>query len=470
MRRKNKTLSRREILKIGALISSGAYIEPFQEASGEAGKKTKILIIGAGLSGLTAARKLSDCGLFEVVVLEGRDRIGGRIWTDRSSFPCPVDLGASWIHGNKKNPLFALASAEHIKLLETENGVKPATFFSNGKVVDEVDRKRIESAYRKVHNAAAEKQDSLKGKDIPLSLAFEQVLQNIQLDPTEEAGVRHLIAAEIENEYSTDGDNLSFQEWDADASFHGEDLLVPDGYDQLLKPLARGIEIKLKHVVTSIVYNKSGVTVRCDNGSEHKADFTVITLPLGVLKSGKIKFSPDLPARKKEAIDSLGMGVFDKTYLSFPSRFWPEDLAWIEYIGKNPQQWPMFLNLWKVESKPVLVAFNVGRFARELESKTDDEIANLAMLVLRKMYGSSIPDPIATKTTRWGADPFALGSYSYVPVGKSAKLFDLLQEPVASRLFFAGEATNSSNYSAADAAYLSGIKVADELKKILENS
>ena len=114
----------------------------------------------------------------------------------------------------------------------------------------------------------------------------------------------------------------------------------------------------------------------------------------------------------------------------------------------------------------MLVAFNVGEYARLLEKKTDQQIVDEAMLVLRKIYGKNIPDPSAALATRWGEDPCALGAYSFVPVGESSKALDVLGEPVAGRLFFAGEATSSKHYSSAHAAYLSGLRVATQIKTI----
>lgn len=462
-------LSRRKLLAYGALLGS-SIMRKLQPAESMTEKKAKVVVIGAGISGLTAARKLVDSGLFEVKILEARDRIGGRIWTERSNaFGCPIDLGASWIHGNKKNPLYDLARAENIKLVETEDKSRPQTFYSDGRAVSLEERNHFDAIYNSLCDKAFEKRKSLIEKgDISVAVAFDAVIKDAKLSHSDEVAARHLISSEIENEYATTADTISFENWDTESLFHGDDLLLPGGYDQLLKPLAKGLDIQFHSPVAEIAHSRDGVNILTSNGTRFQFDHAIITLPLGVLKSGKVKFQPALPKAKSDAINGLKMGTFDKLYLKFPERFWPENVAWIEYMGENPRQWPMFLNLWKLHKMPILVAFNIGEFADALESKTDSQIAEEAMIVLRKMYGEKVPAATAYKSTRWSDDPYALGSYSYVPVGKSPELFDELQAPVASKLFFAGEATSSEFYSAADAAYLSGLKAADSVRKVYQ--
>ena len=183
-----------------------------------------------------------------------------------------------------------------------------------------------------------------------------------------------------------------------------------------------------------------------------------------ILKKGNVIFSPQLPTRKVQAIQNLGMGVFDKVYLRFADRFWSREPTWFEYIGENPKAWPMFLNIWKFNEQPILAAFNVGAFAQSLERQTDRDVINGAMTVLRTIYGKNTPEPIAAKVTRWGSDPYSLGAYSYIPKGETAANLDVLGEPVDNRLFFAGEATSSKDYATVHAAYLSGIRAADQIK------
>ncbi len=191
-----------------------------------------------------------------------------------------------------------------------------------------------------------------------------------------------------------------------------------------------------------------------------------MTLPLGVLKRGNVEFQPQLPDTKKNAISRLGVGTFNKVYLGFENTFWPEQTSWIQYMGPNSSEWPMFFSLKKYTGKSVLVAFNVGSFAEKLEGKTDSETVSSAMKVLRlisNQNGWRLSDPTAFRVTRWGGDPYARGSYSYVPVGASLSDFDSIGSQINSRLFFAGEATSSSHYMTAHAAYLSGLRAANQI-------
>lgn len=428
-------------------------------------KRRRVIVIGAGLSGLSAARVLAASGDFELIILEARSRIGGRIWTDTSSLKTPIDLGASWIHGIKKNPLFEMASAHGFKLVPTRNDLRPDTYTADGTLLNAEQRDAMDRLDKQIMDLAYQKQDALApGKDMSLGAALNQILKKQKLPRESEIRQRHLISTEIETDYATDIDTLSFRQWDKVHWFNGRDVLLPQGYLQVLNLLAADLDIRLEKVVSKIAYDKSGVRIQLSDGTVMTADHALVTLPLGVLKSGSVAFSPELPAKKKEAILGLEMGLLDKIYLKFDERFWSEQAYWIEYMGKDPRAWPEFLNVWKHTGEPILVGLNAGSYAHELEEKTDEQILAEAMKVLRTMYGDKVKEPVAYKTTRWSNDPFARGSYSYIPSGKSAALYDYLGAAIGNRLFFAGEASNSKDYSSAHAAYLSGIRAAQQIK------
>jgi len=449
-------------LKIGTNAARGASPDLKDRAS-----MKKVIIVGAGMAGLAAARTLHDSGAVEVLLLEARDRIGGRICTERQKLCVPVDLGASWIHGRGKNPIYEFALAHNIELKQTDNRMQPATYASDGCRLSEEQRDALDRRFRGIIDAVYELQER-REKDAPASVraAFQKIMQEQKVLAHELENINHLIAAEVENDYATTVEDLSFQNWDQLRWFKGGDFLIPQGYDQLINLLADGLSIKLNAVISSISYADLGVKIGTVGGGMFDADAVIVTLPLGVLQSKKVSFSPELPLRKLEALQSLKMGTFDKVYLKFDHVFWTEDATWIEYVSQPPQLWSMFFNLHKALNEPILVALNTGEAALRLESASDAEIISRALLVLRKLYGSDIPEPLAWEITRWSKDPFSCGAYSHIPVGGNARALDVLGEPVGNSLFFAGEATSSKDYASVHAAFLSGLRAANALLRI----
>jgi monoamine oxidase len=187
----------------------------------------------------------------------------------------------------------------------------------------------------------------------------------------------------------------------------------------------------------------------------------VITLPVGVLKLGSVEFSPPLPGPKQAAIGRLGVGVLNKVYLRFPSAFWARDTKQADIIGivsKNKGEWSESYDFSPHTGSPDLLMFNAGAFGLAIEKWTDERIVTEAMAVLRRLFGASAPAPTAHIITRWGADPFAGGSYSHLAPGSTPADRDALAAPVGDRLFFAGEASSRAYPALVTGAYLSGLR------------
>jgi len=196
------------------------------------------------------------------------------------------------------------------------------------------------------------------------------------------------------------------------------------------------------------------------NGRLMSAAHGVKPLRLGVLKAGTVAFTPPLPAAKQKAIQRLGMGVLNKLYLRFPRRFWDADAELINYIPAQHGRWAESLNMAYYTDAPVLLCFNAGIYGTATEALSDAEVVAAAMTSLRTIYGADIPAPTAHLRTRWAADPYARGSYSFAAVGSSPADRDALAAPVGGRLFFAGEATYRDYPSTVHGAYLSGRRAA----------
>jgi len=297
-----------------------------------------VAIIGAGVSGLIAAQMLVEDG-YDVTLFEARDRVGGRIWTDRS-MGVPLDMGASWIHGLKKNPITEIAKEIDAKLLPTD--------YDN--------------------YIARNKDGQIKSYD-DLPDWFEDVTA-------------------LEHEYAADIGTISKQATQEGADLGGGDAIFANGYDQIIDALGEGLDIRLSSKVDKIDYENSGVRIT-SAGNTHEFDGAIITVPLGVLKAGDITFKPSLPKKKQAAIDDLGMGLLNKLYLKFDEVFWDEDADLLGMIAEDRGHFTEWLNIYKYTGEPVLLAFNASSVADEFEHLSDEEMVSEAMKMLNLIYPNS---------------------------------------------------------------------------------
>ncbi len=421
-------------------------------------REAEVLVLGAGISGLAAARTLVDKGV-SVILLEARDRIGGRMWTD-TSLGLPLDLGASWIHGVKGNPITALAKQFGVETVVTDydNGI---LYDFDGRELSEDDYKEVEDLFESIYGEVAQMQDDTD-TDMPLQQAFDEVISQMDLSTEELHRLDFYIQGQFALELGADPDNLSLWEWDQDEEFGGDDVVFPQGYNQITDGLAKGLDIRLGVKVTHISYGADGVDVETSSGT-FSGKKAIVTFPLGVLKQAAVKFDPPLPESKQSAIDRLDMGVLNKVYLKFSEVFWDEEFEGISYLGEETGEWCDWLNFVPYINEPVLMAFHGGAKGYAIEELSDDAIIAGAMKTLRVIYGESIPEPDGYLITRWGRDPLAFGSYSHIPPFASGEDYDALFEPVDDVLYFAGEATSREYPATVHGAYLSGVAAADEI-------
>lgn len=448
-------INRRRFLE-SALLSS--LLLATRRAAAAAPAEGKVIVIGAGFSGLAAARTLQDAGA-EVLVLEARDRLGGRVFTSRRWADAPMDLGGSWIHGTDGNPLTAIADAAGARRVATDED-SDRLYRPGGKVADAAFLARID-AMEELVTAAREAASELDD-DLSVKAAVERHLGGKVLSATDRQALDFWVNATIEHEYAGDWGAISAQSFDDDSGFGGEQVVFPQGYGVLAEFLAKGLDVRLGQKVSRIDSRGEGVSVRSSGGT-FSADAVIVSVPLGVLKKGQIEFLPALPERHREAIDGLEMGLLNKTILRFPKVFWPKEIDWLAYAGEKRGRWAEFFNLWRPSGLPILMGFNAGAYGREIEALSDEEIVSGAMATLRDMFGNNIPQPSAFQLTRWASDPFAYGSYSFLPPGSTRKTRAALATPVSEKLLLAGEATSEEYSATVHGAYLSGVRAAKEL-------
>jgi len=437
------TLSRRKFIKTASLAGAGLLISSSPVRARTDDSKSRILIIGGGIAGLGAAHKLRNAG-FHPVIIEARERLGGRIWTHQSG----IDLGASWIHGKAGNPLMDLVRETKAETFEFDYN-NHWRYGSEGELSDEADR-LIDRNFSALEDEIAKWQDTAE-RATPLQQVIGEF--SSRLPASERGDLRYAVNSSITLEYAADPSRLSLAYFDHGAEQRGGDLLLPGGYFRLLEALRPAAETHLGHIVQEIGWSGNEVTVLTDNGSFSGAG-AIITLPLGVLKSGKVHFRSGLPEGHRQAIQRLGFGTLDKLALRFPNVAWPSDPHLFGFVGNG--LWEEWVNLAPLNGQPILVGFNGGDLAKSMEPKSDKDLSDSAMGVLRKMFGASLPPPTEIIATRWRQDPYALGSYSNYAPGSSPKDRYALAAPLAEHVILAGEACSSKHPGTVHGALQSG--------------
>lgn len=424
--------------------------------------KVQVLVIGAGFAGVAAAKHLVTHSI-DVVLLEARNRIGGRIWTEYLD-DLPVDLGAFVIHGVDGNPITELTRRINNQIDPID---RSKVFFVNCKQQKSAtELKEVSEQYQNLLFDANQYAYQAK-MDMPLSVAIEKVFIREKYPLL----IKEFLAWQtlFLNFYTgTELQYLSARHWHEDETLFSENNgFMHDGYQPIINYLASQLTVLLQTEVNTIDYTGSQITVHTNHGQYH-ADFVIVTVPLGVLKQGRIKFQPDLPERKKQAINKLNMGVLDKFFLKFPKLFWPQETRIITVLQDRYDDFTWFINYYYFYKKPILMGSLGADTARQFEKLTNENIYAMIMQRLQQWFGNNIPEPTNFMLTRWAEDPFSLGSYSYIPLGASGHDYDILAEPIANKLFFAGEATNRYYAATTHGAYLSGLREAERIVGLLK--
>jgi len=391
------------------------------------------IVIGAGVAGLAAARDLEARG-HQVVVLEARDRIGGRVHTVRPrGWPVPLELGAEFIHGRPPLLMRLARGAREVRGRQYGDGLAPQ---------DEIWRSMME----KLGRLPARRERTVRE-------ALDSPRWRSQTTPVE----RELAAAYLEGFNAARLDLASFQamaqQIAAAERIEGDRIArFPRGYDAVPRRLARGLRIELGARVREIRWTRGSVQVSAGVRS-WEAPRAIVTVPLGVLQARSLRFRPALPAWKQAAIDALAMGPVTKIALLFERAFWPPDLAFLLGHGEVPAFWRTLPS-----RAPVLIGWAASERSRALRGK--DAVA-AAVRSLARATGQRVR-PLQIS---WEQDDLARGAYSWVPVGAMNAQRELARR--VGPLYFAGEATHFGGAcGTVHGAIETGLRAAKEAAKL----
>ncbi|WP_291050480.1 NAD(P)/FAD-dependent oxidoreductase [Herbiconiux sp.] len=422
------------------------------------------IVVGAGIAGLAAARLLQRNGR-RVVVLEARDRIGGRVWTDRSDGEA-TDLGASWIHGIDGSPVAAAAEAFGLRTVEfTVGGYQPdsrpiAYYAPDATRLPDEDAKAFADDIHTVDATLATVVAS-SAPDASYRDVTEEAIARQGWDEQRAARVREYLEHRSEEQYGAWIEDLAAHGLDDD-SIDGDEVVFPEGYAQLADGLAEGLDVRLEHVVTHVGWSADGVVVSTPEG-DFSAATAVVTVPVSVLKSEAFRIEPALPDPVAAALGRLQMNAFEKVFLRFDEKFWDDGVYAIRQQGPEAAWWHSWYDLTALHGTPTLLTFAAGPAAVATRDWSDEQVAASVLEQLRRLYGDAVPAPARVHRTAWQDDPFAHGSYAYMTVGSTTADHDDLATPIGGVLHLAGEATWTDDPATVTAALCSGHRAASRI-------
>uniref|UniRef100_A0A0N4ZE34 SWIRM domain-containing protein n=1 Tax=Parastrongyloides trichosuri TaxID=131310 RepID=A0A0N4ZE34_PARTI len=445
--------------------------------------KTKVIIVGSGISGLTAGRQLRSFGV-DVIILEAKSVIGGRMQDD-TSLGVAVGKGAQLITGILNNPLVVTLRQLNI-LYKALDDYCPLVDSVRGGVVDILADRISDEHYSCILDAISKWKETAKD-DVTLNEIITSVHKILKkkCKIAWRKDFERLINWHIGNaEFSCGAriENVSAKFWDqneAAPQFAGSHAILTNGSESLIKSLANGTDIKLEEIVSEINYHSDHVKVKCKSGNIYEGDKVLLALPLAVHQSEIIKYIPELPEAKIEAYKNLGAGLIEKVAVKFPERFWSELVnkdGKLDYFGCVPPSekerglFNMFYDFSKIsEENPedncyVLMSYVCGKSVKIVNEMTDEEVRDLFVQTLKNMFPHlDIPDPLGQVVTHWGRDMFIGMSYSYIKINGTGDDYDNLAKSVDRKLYFAGECTNRWFPQTMTGAFITGLREAGNI-------
>ncbi|MFK8397776.1 flavin monoamine oxidase family protein [Pseudomonas sp. BGr12] len=424
-------------------------------------KASKVIIVGAGASGLTAARILHDKGI-DTVVLEASNRLGGRMFTANLD-GTPIDLNGGFIHDLDINPLVKVYDQLGLGYKDIGTLADPRVD-SYDAVTDKhlgvVDKARFLYHLNKFFGGP-EKPPQTAADDYPVESWFKSYIADQKLDDVS----GNQIVALLRTLQSTDGSDISMRWWGQYPKHGNDEVALPkDGYVQFANKLAEGIDVKLNHPVTKIVASNDEVTVEAA-GEKFTGSHVIVTVPVSVLKKGAIAFEPALPETKQAAIKNAGMAKMEKYAFLFNEKDAAKiDFKTVVYNNSSTGVRITYVNISDQVNRPVVVGIVHTDYIEQFVKLDRTQRYNLVVNSLREMLKAPDLEPSESVESNWTDNPYSLGAYSYLRIGEGPKLIEDLAEPVSGgRVLFAGEATDLQRHEYVDGAVDSGVREARRL-------
>lgn len=419
-----------------------------------------VIIIGAGVAGIAAARDLAASGR-SVAVLEARDRVGGRVCTDDTFATHPVELGAEFIQGEN---IVTWDWVREFGAQTNGDAHRYETWFDyDGSLIDQESftsgranlfqehlRLMIEwvrnGRYELTVSAFLDRWEELTGSTLSRTdrtLLEKRVALTLATDP-EKIGVRASLSAT----YEGDGDLHNFR--------------LTGGYSSLLRSAASSLDVRFGEVVKRVQWGDEDVLVET-SGSRYRGKAAVVALPLGVLKSSEVVFDPVLPIEKRNGIAGINAGSIGKILLKFDAVYWPPTMCFLSTPGQTQLWWRP--GQGQPDEEPILTAFFGGSDALAFGAMTQKDAVHSAVEELSRIVSKPLEDRLVdSRVVVWTNEPFTRMGYSSLPPGGEA-LRRALAAPIG-RLFWAGEATNSIRPATVHGALESGRRAASEVNRL----
>jgi monoamine oxidase len=444
--------------------------------------KLDVVIIGAGAAGIAAARQLHDEGV-RLVVLEARERIGGRVWTHRDPrTPIPIELGAEFIHG----------SAPVIERILDEARLQAVDIAGRRWMISDTRWTPCDDFWDRLYSVMRLLDDGKKR-----DRSFQEFLAR-RPGGRRLARDRTLARQFVEGFHAADPRLISTRAL-AESGTPGEEVRetrlahVVDGYDRVIESIAAPLagRIRLGAIVTRVKWTRGNavVEVRYADGRnrfEVEARTVLVTVPLGVLQArrgdvGAITFEPDIGAAKRQALDSLVSGTVVRVAIHLRERVWAseefgakgghEETDALSFLHSNDPDFPVWWTAYPLRT-PVIVGWRGGPGAVRLSQLPPDQIESRAIASLARHLRTT-PRRMRSMVEgvwahNWELDPFARGAYSYQRVG-GAGSSEALARPLKRTLFFAGEATGTTGGTGTvDGAIATGRRAATQVMRALD--
>lgn len=457
-------------------------------AGGATAAGPSVIIVGAGLSGLSAAKTLSDAGITDITILEATNRIGGRMHKTKFA-GLNVELGANWVegvNGKEVNPIWTIANQLRLRNFYSDfTNLSSNAYKQEGGLYDSKVTEQAIDVSDKVSSAGEKLSASMppSGREDISVLTLQRLQNHVPTDPIDMVVDYYT----YDYEFAEPPRVTSMQNTIPLPTFNnfGEDVyFVADqrGYESVAYHVAGQFlktsknvtivdpRLKLNKVVRNIQQLRSGVVVKTEDGSVYKADYVMVSVSIGVLQTKLIEFTPHLPSWKILAIYQFDMAIYTKIFLKFPYKFWPDGngTEFFLYASERRGYYPVWQQLEKqYPGAHVLLVTVTDEESRRIEQQSNDETKAEAMEVLRKMFGKNIPDATDILVPRWWSDRFYKGTFSNWPLGVNRYEFDQIRAPVG-RVYFTGEHTSEHYNGYVHGAYLSGIDSANIMIKCIK--